>query len=105
MHKLKTVLIQFNRAFFPVNLFVSLFLIWQLLKYPPAITLIILSVFLKIGIYVFIISYQWYASANKSWYYFRNAGFSIRRLFAYSCVIDMLIFLFSYTFIYLISRI
>jgi membrane protein YqaA with SNARE-associated domain len=44
MHKLKTMLLQFNRAFFPVNLFVSLFLIALLLKYPPDIIRITSSV-------------------------------------------------------------
>jgi uncharacterized membrane protein len=98
------MLLQFNRAFFPVNLFVSLFLIALLLKYPPDIIRITQSVFLKLGLYVFIIGYQWY-SANKSWYYYRNAGFSIRRLFAWSCAIDLLIFLATYTLFYFISKI
>lgn len=104
MHKLKTVLIQFNRAFMPVNLFVSLFLLYLLAQYPPSIIFISQAVFLKMGLYAFILGYQWYM-ANKNWYYYRNAGFTIRRLFIYSCSIDMFIFLTSYTLVHFINEI
>lgn len=104
MYKLKTALLQFNRAFMPVNLFVSLFLLWQLLKYPANVIIISQAIFLKAGIYLFIIGYQWYMQ-SKNWYYYRNAGMSIRRLFIYSCVLDIAVFLAVYALIYFMGKI
>ena len=103
MHKLKTILIQFNRAFMPVNLFVSLFLLYLLAQYPPSIIFISQAVFLKMGLYAFIFGYQWYM-ASKNWYYYRNAGFSIRHLFVYSSVVDLALFIIALLFIYLLKH-
>ncbi|MDN5287486.1 MAG: hypothetical protein JWR38_3760 [Mucilaginibacter sp.] len=60
------------------------------------------SVFLKLASYGFAVGYQHYNfSANKTFFYFRNAGYTIRRLYLYMFSIDIVIYaaLLSLSFI------
>lgn len=103
MRKLKIILIQFNKAFMPLNIVVSLYLIRLLLKYQPTIIYVSQAVFAKLGFYGLIVLYQWYMQ-NKNWYYYRNAGFSIKLLFIYSFLIDLLMFMITYVLIYSLHK-
>jgi hypothetical protein len=103
MHKLRLILIQFSRPFFPLNLVVSLYLLRLLLKFPASIIIVSQSVFAKMGVYGLILAYQWFMQ-NKSWYYYRNAGFSIKKLFIYSYLADMLLFLSAYSLLYFLHK-
>lgn len=86
MYKLKTILYQFNRPVFALNILLSLYLIYRhdIFTFPGAI----LAKFCGYGA---IIGYQ-YFTANQTFFYFRNAGYSIRRLYIYSIIADLLLF-------------
>ena len=90
MYKLKTALYQFNRPVFALNIVLSLYLVYcrNIYSYP-------LGLFAKCCGYLVIIGYQ-YFSANKSFFYFRNAGYSIKQLYTYSFVVDLLLFSILY---------
>lgn len=90
MYKLRTILYQFNRPVFVFNMLLSLYLIYRrdMVNYPQGL-------FIKLCGYLFIIGYQ-YFTTNKIYFYFRNAGYSIRRLYVYSIVADLLIFSILY---------
>jgi hypothetical protein len=52
------------------------------------------SVFIKLLSYGLAVAYQHYNfSANRTFFYFRNAGFTIRRLYLYMFSIDILIYM------------
>lgn len=95
MYKLKTILYQFNRPVFIFNLVLSLYLIYRqdAVNYAGGI-------FIKFCGYSFVIGYQ-YFTASKTYFYFRNAGYSIRRLYIYSVIADLAIF----SILYLIPQI
>jgi len=86
MYKFKTILYQFNRPVFVFNMVLSLYLIYRrdMVDYPQ-------SLFIKFCGYAFIIGYQYFA-ANNSYFYFRNAGYSIRRLYGYSIIADLILY-------------
>jgi len=90
MYKLKTILYQFNRPAFVFNMLLSLVLIYYRTKvdYPAAI-------FVKLCGYGVVMAYQ-YFMANQTYFYFRNAGYRIRRLYTYSIIADLIIFSILY---------
>ena len=96
MYKLKTILYQFNRPVFVFNMVLSLYLIYErnLVNYP-------LSLFIKLCGYAFIIGYQ-YFTANQTYFYFRNAGYRIRRLYIYSIIADLIFFSILFSLPYII---
>lgn len=86
MYKLITILYQFNRPVFALNMLLSLYLIYRLdiFSYPGAILA-------KCCGYGAVIGYQ-YFTASQTYFYFRNAGYSIRRLYIYSIIADLILF-------------
>ena len=86
MYKLKSILYQFNRPVFVLNILLSLYLVYKhdIFNFPGAI-------FAKFCGYGAIIGYQ-YFTANQTFFYFRNAGYSIRWLYIYSIIADLLLF-------------
>jgi hypothetical protein len=90
MYKLKAILYQFNRPVFVFNLVLSLYLIYEhnAVNYSQ-------GVFIKFCSYSFVIGYQ-YFTASKTYFYFRNAGYTIRRLYIYSMIADIVIFSILY---------
>lgn len=103
MHKLKTALIQFNRTVLPLNIVVNLLLLWKLMQYPPYALAIFITVLTKGAVYLFVFWYQYYMQ-NRTWYYYRNAGFSMKWLFIYSCLIDILLFFAAYSLLYFVHK-
>jgi len=90
MYKLRTILYQFNRPVFVFNMILSLVLIYCRSKvdYPAA-------VFVKFCGYGVVMAYQ-YFTANQTYFYFRNAGYSIKWLYVYSIIADLIIFSILY---------
>ena len=73
----------------------SIYLIYRrdVINFPQSLTI-------KFFGYAFIIGYQ-YFTANKAYFYFRNAGYSIKKLYIYSIIADLII----YSILYLIPTI
>jgi hypothetical protein len=87
MYKLRTILYHFNRPVFALNMLLSLYLIYRhdIFSVPGAI-------FAKFCGYGAIVGYQ-YFTANQTYFYFRNAGYSIKQLYIYSIIADLVIFI------------
>lgn len=98
MHKLRLILIQFYRPIFAINLIYDLFLIYKRndINFIDAI-------FLKLFGYALLVVYQYYAK-NKTYYYFRNTGYSISLLYVYVFITDLLLFSLLYLFFTLLHH-
>jgi len=66
---------------------------------------VITSFFIKFIGYASSVGIQNYFSA-KEFYYYRNAGYSIKRMYSYAFLIDLIIYAFMvYTYTVIISKI
>ena len=97
-----TILLHFNRTLITWNLFVSLTCIYYIDKDEITIGN---AYFFKQLSYLLVVGFQHYNySINKTFFYFRNAGYSIRRLYIYSFLIDIALFSIMVTIYHLIKN-
>lgn len=90
MNRLIVLIRQFNKPLLLCNLAFSVIGIVFIVK--NGIGAIGNSLSLKAAGYVCTTLYQYYMS-NKSYFYFRNAGYSIRRMYGYVYSIDFLFYI------------
>jgi hypothetical protein len=91
------LLFTFYRNFFLLSIFISLGLAYPFWKFDtgfPA-SLILFKLISFWLIYYFLSAFK-----KKEWYYFRNLGYTIRRLFLISFCLDFLLFVL---FLYLVT--
>lgn len=91
------LLLTFYRNFFPLSLVISLSLTYFFFKFDsgfPAIHVLLKLVSLWL-IYYFLSTYK-----KKEWFYFRNLGYTITRLFLITFCFDFLLFL---SFLYFVT--
>lgn len=96
MKRLATLIFHFYRPVFFVNLLFSFCAIFNLIKLGLVAMPIVLII--KLFGYLVCLGYQ-YLFAAKSYFYYRNAGFSARQMYAYIFMLDTLIFILLSTII------
>ncbi len=96
MKRLATLIFHFYRPVFFVNLLFSFCAIFNLIKLGLAAMPIVLLI--KIFGYLMCVGYQYFFSA-KSYFYYRNAGFSARQMYTYIFIFDTLILILLSTII------
>ncbi|MCD8742060.1 hypothetical protein LT679_15710 [Mucilaginibacter roseus] len=96
MKRLTTLIFHFYRPVFFVNLIFSLCAIFNLIKLGLVAMPIVLVI--KIFGYLMCVGYQYFFSA-KSYFYYRNAGFSAKQMYTYIFILDALIFILLSTII------
>jgi len=98
MSNTRTIVLQFYRPLFAVNLIFSLYLIYKSseVNYGQ-------SIFLKLCSYIFLFGYQYFTKSN-TYFYFRNAGYGVRRLYMYVITLDLVLYSVLYSFIYLLHN-
>lgn len=90
MNRLVTLTYQFYRPIWLWNLIFSVCGVIFLIK--NGFSAIGMSLLIKFTGYGSSLGYQ-YFMANKSYFYFRNAGYSVRRMYTYAFSVDMLIYI------------
>lgn len=90
MQNFRTLLYQFYRPLFLWNFIFScsgiVFLFFN------GINFVLMSFFIKLVGYASSVGVQYYFSANQ-YYYYRNAGYTLRKLYSYAFLADMVIYL------------
>jgi hypothetical protein len=89
MKRLITLLLQFYSSMWMLNILFSIFGMIVIVK--NGATFIGTGITLKCVGYLTCISYQYFME-GKNYFYYRNAGYSIRRLYSYVCLADMLFY-------------
>jgi hypothetical protein len=79
MHNLRKLLLQFYRPLFLWNMLFSVAGLFDI--FMNGISQLIASFVIKLVGYVFAIGFQYYFS-NRVYFYYRNAGYAVRRLYA-----------------------
>lgn len=90
MKRLATLIFHFYRPVLFINLVFSFCAIFNLIKLGLAAMPVVLV--LKLLGYLICVSYQYFFSA-KSYFYYRNAGFSARQMYTYIFILDALLFI------------
>nr|MBB6136750.1 hypothetical protein [Mucilaginibacter sp. X5P1] len=96
MSNTRTIVLQFYRPLFAINLVFSLYLIYESSEIDYG-----QGVFLKLFSYLFLFGYQYFSKSN-TYFYYRNAGYSMKRLYAYVAILDLAIYSLLYSFFYLL---
>ena len=95
------ILLHFNRTLITWNLFVGLACIYYIDKNEITTGN---AYFFKAISYLVVVGFQHYNySIKKTFFYFRNAGYSIRGLYVYSFLIDIALFSIMVTSYHLIK--
>jgi hypothetical protein len=90
MFKSPAIVWYFYKSLLLWNVTISLVCIYYIHQHDVTIPA---SLFLKLLSYGFAVGYQHYNfSVNKTFFYFRNAGYTIRSLYLYMFSIDILIY-------------
>lgn len=90
MNRLIILIRQFYRPLWLFNIAFTVIGLLFIMKY--GLGTISNSLLIKLAGYFASALYQFYM-ANKSYYYFRNAGYSVRRMYAYVFSIDFAIYI------------
>lgn len=100
MTKTLTLVWYFYKPLLLVNLIFSAVALWDL--YLVGASFILLSFFIKIIGYAATAAYQHYFN-SKPYLYYLNAGYSIKKMYAYTFSADFTIYLFMVACFYLVT--
>lgn len=90
MKRLKTLVFHFYRPVIFMNLLFTLGSLYQGVLFGAASLPIAIAI--KLFGYFVTVSYQYFFEP-KSYFYFRNAGYSARQMYAYTFTLDFLIYI------------
>jgi hypothetical protein len=100
MKRLVTLLFQFSRPLLMWNMLCTFLCLF--LTYKNGFSIIGICIIIKGISYALAFGYQYYMAAN-SYFYFRNAGYSVRRLYGYVFAADLLFYIILVTLLCLCS--
>ncbi|WP_158826097.1 hypothetical protein [Mucilaginibacter lacusdianchii] len=90
MHHFSTLLLQFYRPFWWYHLLFTIIGVYAITIY--GLVFLLITILFKLSGYASALGYQYYFNSNV-YYYYRNAGYSVRRMYLYAFGFDFLIFI------------
>ena len=97
MTRFRSLLWHFYKPLLITNLIAPLCALYAI--YQDGLSVLLIAVLFKVIGYIIGTGYQ-YLSATQQYYFYRNAGYAMRKLYVICYIIDFIVFLLA-TFIYI----